>query len=340
MPDLYNNQQIVDYNENPPPDDASKVTANLASWAGILGKLTDPLKSFTTAVDTAVGNSFKKTISGGSVRYLASPTETLAVTDQGKLVIANDTGANKTFTLLDPLNIGAPFAITICNVSNYGLFINSLGPKLINGVSLILVAHGQSIGLQTDGQNWYTFGGYPIGATGDISWSFATTAPAGFIALETKTIGSGSSGSVYAGTLYQPLYEFLWTNVSDAFAPVTGGRGSTAANDFTANKPLTMPGMEGRSMVGLDPTNSVITTASLNGANAAQMGGTGGADMHTLVIAEAPSDSLGFGTGGFGTGGTTALVQAGGERFVPTNGQNQPHNNMGPWRTANCWIRL
>jgi hypothetical protein len=49
------------------------------------------------------------------------------------------------------------------------------------------------------------------------------------------TIGSALSGATYANADAQCLYTLLWNNVTNTYAPVTGGRGGSAAADWPAS---------------------------------------------------------------------------------------------------------
>lgn len=91
--------------------------------------------------------------------------------------------------------------------------------------------------------------------TGDIRTSFnfygvqPQTTPTtlgfgnfGWVYANDGTIGSASSGATArANNDTWLLYNTLWTNVPQAWAPVTGGRGASSFADFSANKPIRLP---------------------------------------------------------------------------------------------------
>lgn len=85
-------------------------------------------------------------------------------------------------------------------------------------------------------------------STGDVKLSMKTVADPGWIMVNDGTIGSGASGATYANANAQALFLLLWGNVSDAFAPVVGGRGGSAAADWAANKKITLTKMLGRAL--------------------------------------------------------------------------------------------
>lgn len=89
--------------------------------------------------------------------------------------------------------------------------------------------------------------------TGDPFWRLRTGTMSGFVRMNSQTIGSvGSGATERANDDTEPLYIFLWNTFPDAIAPVSGGRGTTAAADFAANKTITIPTMQGYIAGGLD----------------------------------------------------------------------------------------
>lgn len=96
-----------------------------------------------------------------------------------------------------------------------------------------------------------------IMATGDVKWRLATGTLTGFVRMNGRTIGSAASGATErANADTADLYAFLWNNLSDTIAPVSSGRGASAAADFAANKTITVPTMQGRGQIGLDDMGS------------------------------------------------------------------------------------
>lgn len=115
-----------------------------------------------------------------------------------------------------------------------------------------------------------------IFTTGMVTWTPAGGAKTGWVRMNGRTIGSAlSSATERANDDTQALYEYLYGAFPDAIAPVSGGRGASAAADFAANKPITVPSMQGRAPVGLDDMGGaaanviqVTTTASVTNGNA------------------------------------------------------------------------
>lgn len=114
------------------------------------------------------------------------------------------------------------------------------------------------------------------------------------------------------------------------------GRGDTSTT-------FNVPDFRGRVLVALDNLGgtaaSRITSASTNGANSTTLGGVGGAETHTLTIAEMPAHghSALKTDGGAGLPGWTYLeivptnaVGITGDT-VPSQGGGAAHNNTQPW---------
>lgn len=122
-----------------------------------------------------------------------------------------------------------------------------------------------------------------------VAWSGITTAPSGWLFLDGTSIGNASSSATgRANADTETLFTLLYNAMADAQAPVSGGRGASAAADFAANKRLTLPNAKGRTIAGKESSESNITTA-VSGFSGATMGATGGSQSHTLVSGEMPS---------------------------------------------------
>ena len=102
-----------------------------------------------------------------------------------------------------------------------------------------------------------------VWSTGDVKLTFKTVADTGWIIAGTNiTIGNTGSGATHAGADYEALYLLLWANVSDTYAPVTTGRGATAAADWAALKPLNT-GWFGSHAIGIAGSGGALTTRAL-----------------------------------------------------------------------------
>ena len=194
-------------------------------------------------------------------------------------------------------------------------------------------------------------------STGDVKLTIKSVADTGWVLMDDKTIGSASSGATgRANDDTEDLYTLLWNNVLDAWAPVTSGRGASAAADFAANKPLKLPRALGRAL-GISGAGSGLTSRVL--------GSYLGAEEHQLTSAEMPSHTHTQNSHThdiplytqISTDGHTLTSGASGRAPVPSGGpfdlasdsvaatnQNTggdgAHNNMQPTLFLNAMIKL
>lgn len=99
--------------------------------------------------------------------------------------------------------------------------------------------------------------------TGDFRHTLNRSQP-GWVPANDGTIGSSASGATTrANPDTWPLYDLMWTNVLDTWAPVSTGRGASSSADFSANKTITLTKNLGRVLSGLNPllTSTVFTAA-------------------------------------------------------------------------------
>lgn len=127
--------------------------------------------------------------------------------------------------------------------------------------------------------------------TGDVTFSILTS-KAGWVLLNDGTIGNAVSGATNrANADTQALFTFIWNNILDAWCPVSGGRGASAAADFAANKTIQLPLIAGRSIAAAgsgsvmaqftaDSSSDLLTLASTQSfytGTAVQVSNSGGA---------------------------------------------------------------
>lgn len=199
-------------------------------------------------------------------------------------------------------------------------------------------------------------------STGDVKLTIKTAADPGWVMCNDGTIGSAaSSATTRAHADTEALYTLLWTNIADAHAPVTGGRGASAAADFSANKPIALTKMLGRALA---------VSGSGTGLTARALGSTTGTETHVLTQAETPLKSHAHAvtdpghthqqtndgdngispTGLYTTGSNTGIGATAGTVTQPrvanisinTMGDTtaSAHNNMPPESFLNAMIKL
>lgn len=201
------------------------------------------------------------------------------------------------------------------------------------------------------GANWISYSTLGF-TTGDVKATLKTAADPGWILMNDGSIGSASSGATTranADTLN--LYTLIWNGVSNSFAPVTGGRGPSAASDFAANKAMALPAALGRAMA---------SAGSGAGLTAYALGQTTGENAHTMTLSELVSHNhtitdpghnhtvtaittgTSFGSGtSFGNPATTITSSTNVTGVtINNNGGGVPFNQMQPTSFFNFMVRL
>ena len=133
----------------------------------------------------------------------------------------------------------------------------------------------------------------PVGVVLDY---FGTTPPTGWLFVDGKTIGNGSSGATSrANADTESLFTLLWNSLSNTELPIqdsAGGastRGANAATDFAANKRLPVVDGQGRVFAGkgdMSGTSANRLTGLSGGVNGDTLGAVGGAETHALTEAQ------------------------------------------------------
>lgn len=187
--------------------------------------------------------------------------------------------------------------------------------------------------------------------TGDVKITLKAAADAGWVMFDDGTIGSAASGATTrANADTEDLFTLLWTNVSDSYAAVSGGRGASAAADWAADKTIALPKVLGRALA---------VAGAGSGLTSRALGLTTGAETHTLTKAEAPSGlitlndpghthtvsgALGAAASGSGSapgsGGTQTSSSNTTGITLTDNGSDDAHNNMQPTSFFNIMVKL
>jgi len=97
-------------------------------------------------------------------------------------------------------------------------------------------------------------------STGDVKLTLKTVADTSWILMDDKTIGNAASSATgRANADTSALFTLLWTNIIDTWAPVSSGRGASAAADYAANKTIALPKTLGRALAGYG-TGTVVAS--------------------------------------------------------------------------------
>ncbi|MQA67471.1 MAG: hypothetical protein GEU76_16470 [Alphaproteobacteria bacterium] len=205
----------------------------------------------------------------------------------------------------------------------------------LGAAAVLDVAVGGSGGLlRADGDASSLVG---VWTTGDIKATLRAAAPGGWLMLNGDSIGSAASAADQADDALEPLFLALWDDLADTEAPVSGGRGASAAADWAANKTLTLPDARGRALIGAG-TGAGLTARTLGD-------GTIGEEEHTLTVAEMPAHTHGI--------RSVQAQRAGNPQSPPpyqvnndtagtsgSTGSDEAHNNMQPSLVANWMIKM
>jgi hypothetical protein len=199
---------------------------------------------------------------------------------------------------------------TIGNCGNDGLFFQIRFP-LSAQIDLDFILPALYLGNTTSTVDFHTLDEVnsiiSSPRTGDIRISLNAFQPYGWVLMNDGTIGNAASGATTRANIDTfPLYDLIWNAVTNANAPVSGGRGASSIADFSANKTLTLTLQVGRVIAGV--------------SGASVLGSTGGSDNHTNALNEMVSHAHGPLTGtGFcmqGGSGTNNVTFAAGHAAV------------------------
>lgn len=293
-------------------------------------------------------------------------------TTGGTTTLTDSQAANVTFTVSGTLTSNATIVFPdrggFYFVSNGTSGAFTLTAKTNTGSGVTLQQGAQTL-VYSDGTNMlYGNNSGSTFVTADLIDSFGPpTARSGWVICNTTTIGSASSGaSQRANPDCQALYYHLW---GLGFVP-TGGRGASAAADWSANKPIPTPDMRGNVRAGLDGMGTTaagrLTSTTITGG-ADTAGNSGGAQTITLTSAQMPSHIHGAtadvagdhyhpdvgGVAGPFTGGGVIVAQsnsgshntgnAGSHTHtitVAATGGGGAHNNVQPTMVVTVYIKL
>jgi len=134
--------------------------------------------------------------------------------------------------------------------------------------------------------------------TGVVKPYVGATAPPGYVRANGRTIGSTASAATERNNDDTfALFKLLWDSWSNTEAPVSGGRGASAAADFAASKTIQLPDLRGRAPFGkgdMGNADAARITAGGSGIAGATLGASGGAETVALTTAQIPAHSHTF----------------------------------------------
>jgi len=153
--------------------------------------------------------------------------------------------------------------------------------------------------------------------TGDLIWLDASGSRSGWVRDNGRTIGSATSGaSERANSDCEALFLFGWA----AGWSVVGGAGATAAADWAANKPITLPDKRLKLPAGVaDMGNTALTLSNVvpfSSGDSTTVGSVGGESVGAISGAQLPVTNLTF----TGTTETLTVTDIGGGGFLVSSG--------------------
>jgi hypothetical protein len=180
-------------------------------------------------------------------------------------------------------------------------------------------------------------------STGDAILTFNPTPPSGWIMADDGSIGSTASDADTNDDDTEDLYLLLWAQTAQAQAPVNGGRGASAAEDFADNKKMTIPKALGRALcvagAGAGLTSRVLGLAT-GAETVALIAANNGPHSHGGAVTEVTKTTNGAVTGA-GEVNITYVSDVG--RTIGNTsegGSGTPHANIQPSSFWHVKIKL
>lgn len=122
----YPGVSISGYNATPPSDDGSQTEANKVKWATIKSQLTDTLKTFAEAIDSALQTAFNYGPNTQATDY------TVVAGDHNKTIQVT---ASLTITMISAATAGAGFTVRISNQHSAAITVNRSGSDVFNAAA-------------------------------------------------------------------------------------------------------------------------------------------------------------------------------------------------------------
>ena len=289
------------------------------SDAGVINANSQKVVNLTTATARTDAANLGNVQDGGGTWYATatgtntitatlSPAITAYVTGQAyPIKIANtNTGA----TTVNLNSIGAVNVHTVAGTACAGgeLIEDSIAWLVYDGTQMVIANWGAATFASNAAQ-----AAILAGLVGHVEMYMGSSAPDGWLILNGDTMGSAASSADQASDDYEALFELMWDSIGDSEAPVSSGRGASAAADWAANKTITL--LDGRGRV-------VLGTGTGSGLTARTHGDTGGAQTDTS-----------------GSPSSTQTVEGGGGQNPASGNHSHQVDIMQPWLALNFIVK-
>lgn len=273
------------------------------------------------------------------------------------------TGSVNALTFLSGLNYTTvPTGLTarlkipeaLQNTGSCTLEVDAQGPFTIIDNLGNLLGGGELIGYQDfrwDGTNWILMNAVAGFSTGDVKFTIKIVADPGWLMMDDTEIGSAGSGATNAIDGTQQLFNLIFNNITDEWAPILTSTGTatdrttqgSAAAAWAANCRMTLPKMLGRALA---------VAGAGTGLTERVFGSTAGADTETPSVTTMATHTHALKTKGapapigalsdqwpWGADGSYTMVGSGGDAIY-TEGGGQPFNIRDPSLFLNVMIKL
>jgi hypothetical protein len=229
---------ISGYSTSAVPDDGSQVSGNKITFASIYNNLTDPLKNYIDAINSASVTAFDQLFLGNTTTKSANYTVS-ATNDSGKLIVCTNA---ITITLPPAADCGDGFNLAIVNNSSGSITVDGNASETVNGslTQTISNRYGAHI-LVCNGTAWYDLKLSDISGT-QTSIASASTTDLGTITTNnvsitgTTTITSFGSSASTSNPIFLLTFAGALTLTHNATSLILpGGANITTAAGDTAS---------------------------------------------------------------------------------------------------------
>lgn len=263
-------------------------------------------------IHTGVGNATARN------NYLA-----MGQFQDGSGIYVATTGSANTYTAsaspaITAYVAGQRFLVKI-NATNTGastINFNAVGAKSIvkNGATALQggeLVSGRLYTIIYDGTNFQVVNPTPLP---EIISGAHSSARTNEVPLDSQTLSKTTNGDI-TGTQYELHYKYLWDNFADGQAPVAGGRGASAQDDWDADKAITTPDFQDRVVMGVSSGGSITTVGDTAGADSVTP--TGSISINPFSIAQANLPNVSIPNGIADDGGSNPFVYGATATGVP-----------------------